>query len=160
MYLQSTITPNKSTSITPFEIVHGRTLRSPLEVVWEEIEPASNKNARAIEWLHQLQERTKLIREEVRKNLSRAQGVRKEQHDKKCVSSSFNVGDMVLVRIPGLQSKLEGCWEGPFEVLAVPSELHVVIANVDKTMRKKQGKTVHENTCKLFSQVQINRVAV
>ena len=66
----------------------------------------------------------------------------------------------MLGRIPGLQSKLEGCWEGPFEVLAVPSELHVVIANVDKTRRKKQGKRVRENTCKLFSQVQINRVAV
>ena len=55
----------------------------------EEIEPARTKNARAIDWLHQLQERTKLIREEVRKNLSIAQGVRKERHDKKCVSRSF-----------------------------------------------------------------------
>ena len=67
---------------------------------------------------------------------------------------------MILVRIPGLQSKLEGCWEGPFEVLVVDSEFHVVIGNVDKTRRKKQGKRVHVNTCKSFSQVQINRVAV
>ena len=27
------------------------------------------------------------------------------------VSRSFKVGDMLLVRIPGLQSKLEGCWQ-------------------------------------------------
>ena len=139
-------TPNRSTGYEPFEIVHGRNLRYPLEVVLEEIEPASNKNARASEWLHQLQERTKIIREEVRKNLSIAQGVRKEEHDKKCVSRSFKVEDMVLVRIPGLQNKLEGCWEGPFEVLAVPSEFHVVISDVDKTRRKKQGKRVHVNT--------------
>ena len=49
---------------------------------------------------------------------------------------------------------------GPFEVLAVPSEFHVVIGNVDKTRRKKEGKRVHVNTSKSFSQVQINRVAV
>ena len=153
-------TPNMSTGYAPFEIVHGRNLRSPLEVVLEEIETASNRNARAIEWLHQLQERIKLIREEVRKNLSIAQGVRKEHHDKNCVSRSFKMGDMVLVRIPGLQIKLEGCWEGPFEVLAVPSEFHVVIGNMGKTRTKKQGKIVHVNTCKSFFQVQINRVAV
>ena len=94
----------------------------------------------------------------IRKNLSIAQGVRKEQHDKKCVSRSFKMVDLVLVRIPGLQSKLKGCWEGPIEVLAVPSEFHVVIGNVDKTRRNKQGKRVHVNTFKSFSQVQ--RVAV
>ena len=47
------------------------------------------------------------------------------------------MGDMVLVRIPGLQSMLEGCWEGPFEVLAVSSEFHVVIGDVDKTKRRR-----------------------
>ena len=61
------------------------------------------------------------------------------------VSRSFMLGDMVLVRIPGLQNKLEGCWEGPFEVLVVPSEFHVVIGDVDKTRRKKTGE---ESTCK------------
>ena len=35
----------------------------------------------------------------------------------------------------------------------------MVIGDVDKTRRKKQGKRVHVNTCKSFSQVQINRVA-
>ena len=45
-------------------------------------------------------------------------------------------------------------------VLVVASEFHVVIGNVDKTRRKKQGKRVHVNTCKSFSQVQINKVAV
>ena len=151
-------TPNRSSGYALFEIVHGRNLWSPLEVLLEEIEPASTMNARGIEWPHQLQERTKLIREEVRKNLSIAQGVRKEQHDKKCVSRSFKMGYLVLVIIPGLQSKLKGCWEGPIEVLAVPSEFHVVIGNVDKTRRNKQGKRVHVNTFKSFSQVQ--RVAV
>ena len=66
----------------------------------------------------------------------------------------------MLVRIPGLQSKLEGCREGPFEVLAVPSEFPVVTGNVDKTRRKKLGKREHVSTCKAFFQVQINRFAV
>ena len=41
-----------------------------------------------------------------------------------------------------------------------PSEVHVVIGNVDKTRGKKQEKRVHVNTCKSFTQAQINRVAM
>ena len=36
----------------------------------------------------------------------------------------------------------------------------MVIGNVDKTRGKKQEKRVHVNTCKSFTQAQINRVAM
>ena len=50
-------TPNKSTVFAPFEIIHGRVLRSPLEVVVQEIDPVSSRNVKAEEWLAELNKR-------------------------------------------------------------------------------------------------------
>ena len=36
-------TPNRSTGFAPFEVIHGRVLRSPLDVVVQEIDPGSTK---------------------------------------------------------------------------------------------------------------------
>ena len=44
----------------------------------------------------------------------------------------FSKGEMVMTRLPGLQSKLEGVWEGPFEVLNVPSEFHGIKSPLEK----------------------------
>ena len=35
-------TPNKSTEYTPFEIIHGKVLRSPLDVVLNDIDPVQS----------------------------------------------------------------------------------------------------------------------
>ena len=55
-------------------------------------------------------------------NIGKAQCERKEKHDVRAVVRSFSDGDKVLTRVPGLRSKLEGSWEGPFIVLDAPSD--------------------------------------
>ena len=70
------------------------------------------------------------------------------------------VGEKVLTRLPGLRSKLEGSWEGPFVVLDVPSEVHVVLGISGKECAKGKGKRVHINSCKPFHQVSAATVAV
>ena len=113
-------TPNKSTGFAPFQIIHGRVFRSPLEVVLQEIDPVECTNVKAVEWLVELGRRVSKIREEVEANIGKAQCERKDRHDKKAVVRTFERGDKVLTRIPGLKSKLEGSWDGPFVVLDVP----------------------------------------
>ena len=66
----------------------------------------------------------------------------------------------MLTRIPGLKSKLEGSWEGPFVVLDVPSEFHVVLDTPGKACEKAQGKRVHINACKPYVEMSVHRVAV
>ena len=58
-------TPNRSTGFAPFEIIHGRVLRSPLDLVLQEIDTVSCRNVKAVEWLEELQRRVSKIREEV-----------------------------------------------------------------------------------------------
>ena len=131
-------TPNKSTGYAPFEIIHGKVLRSPLDVVLNDIDPVQSHNVKAVEWLEEFSRRVTKIREEVQVNIGKAQQERKERHDQRAV-----VRKKVLTRVPGLKSKLEGSWEGPFVVLNVPSEYHVVLGTLGKACGKAQGKRVH-----------------
>ena len=55
-------TPNKSTGFAPFQIIHGRVFRSPLEVVLQEIDPVECTNVKAVEWLVELGRRVSKIR--------------------------------------------------------------------------------------------------
>ena len=72
---------------------------------------------------------------------------------------TFKKGEMVLTRLPGLQNKLEGGYEGPYEILEVPNDVHVIIGIPGKAGGNKI-KRVHINSCKLYNQVQVCRVAV
>ena len=153
-------TPNKSTGFAPFEVIHGRVLRLPLDVVVQELDPGHSKNVKAIEWLDKLNKRVSTIREEVVKNVGKAQCERKERHDRQAVTRSFSVGEKVLTRVPGLRSKLEGSREGLFTVIDVPSEFHVVLGTPGKACGKAQGKCVHINACKSFLEMSVHRVAV
>ena len=73
--------------------------------------------------------------------------------DKKAVRREFKVGEMVLTRLPGLRSKLEHAWEGHFEIIAVPSDIHVVLSQTSGGGKHK-GRRVHVNLCKHYSQQQ------
>ena len=88
------------------------------------------------------------------------QADRKKRHDLKAVDSSFQPGDRVLTRIPGLRSKLDGSWEGPFTVLEVPSPFHVVLGPPGQKGSRAQGKRVHINACKPFLVTSVHRVDV
>ena len=115
---------------------------------------------KAVEWLEELSRRVSKIREEVETNVGDAQSERKERHDKQAVVRRLEVGIKVLTRVPGLKSKLEGSWEGPFVVLDVPSEFYVVLGTPGKAVGKTQGKRVHINVCKPFVEMSVHRVAV
>ena len=54
----------------------------------------------------------------------------------------YSVGDKVLLRSPGLHSKLEEAWEGPYVVLEVVSAVNVRIGLPGK---KNRQKVVHVN---------------
>ena len=78
------------------------------------------------------------------KNMKSAQKDHKQRYDEGCVVSK---GDIVLTLLPGLQSKLDSAWEGPYEVLEVPSEFHVVIGVPGKSGSRGKGRRVHVYTC-------------
>ena len=69
----------------------------------------------------------------------------KKSYDKRATLIYFKPSDMVLMRIPQLQAKLQDTWDGPFEVLSQVSPVTYVIAVPN---RRKRKKTVHVNMLK------------
>ena len=65
--------PNRSMGFTPFEIIYGHNMKSPLDIVIQEIEPRTSRNLKAEEWLTELNQSVRLIREQVVKNMESAQ---------------------------------------------------------------------------------------
>ena len=88
-------------------------------------------------------------------NAEDARRVMKERYDRDCIVRKFSKGEVVMTRLPGFQSKLEGAWEGPIEMLDVPSEFHIVLG-----IAGKKGNAIGINSCKPFHAMQVARVAV
>ena len=72
---------------------------------------------------------------------------RAESWNKRARDRSFEVGDLVLIRKPGLDLKLRESWEGPGKVLAKNSPVSYKIET-----EKRVFPTVHVQQLKLFEQ--------
>jgi len=62
------------------------------------------------DWIMELQERVISVREKLRESAKKSQSVRKTEFDKKAVRRNFQVGEIMLTRLPGMQNKLEHAW--------------------------------------------------
>lgn len=72
----------------------------------------------------------------------------KKTHDKHAKHKQFDVGAMVLVRIPALTGKLEDSWEGPYEILDQVSPVNYQLAIPGG---RKTTKILHVNMLKQWS---------
>ena len=146
-------TPNRSTGYSPFEIIYGKNLRSPLHLVLEELDPHTASKANVVEWVEDLNRRVTLVRKEVEKNELRSREERKTCFDKNAKLRKYKAGELVLTRYPGLHNKLECAWEGPYEIIDVPNDIHLILAVPGSRKQGKTGKRVHVNLCKPYVQL-------
>ena len=102
---------------SPFEILYGRPLRSPLDVLRESWLSGDLPHSSAVEWVDQLREKLCVIAEAVKEKEGLAKESMKRQYDKHAVDREFEVGIPVLVRTPDLQGKLADLWDGPYEII-------------------------------------------
>ena len=56
-------TPNRSTGFSPFELIYGKNLRPPLDLLLDEQDPKTTRNIKALEWLEELDRRVTVLRE-------------------------------------------------------------------------------------------------
>ena len=135
------VTPNRSTGFPPAQIAFGHNLCSPLDLLADELEPSTSSNVKVSEWVEKLMERITLVREAMSDIQERTSQKRKEQYDKTAIAGkTFKEGQLVLTRNPGLH-KLDSVWDGPFEVMEVPNDMHVIIATPGNGRGKR--KRVH-----------------
>jgi len=132
-------TPHSSTNLMPFEIIHG----------FKPNIPTSLKTNNRIfynpeDYLQNLRIKLGNTYELARNNLITNKEKSKTYYDKSSKNVEFNVGDKVLLKNEKRKGKFDSIWNGPFEVINVPS-------NVNTSIRiGKQIKIVHNNRLKLF----------
>ena len=112
--------PQASTGFSPFEMLYGRTVRDPMQVLkalWteEEAPEISKTYEYVLDLRNRLEQTCKLPRE----SLSEAQGRHKHHYDKRAKDWKFEVGHKVLVLLPTDHSKLLLQWRGPYDVTEV-----------------------------------------
>ena len=113
--------PNESLKFSPFELLYGRTIRSPMTILkelWTEEETDSEVKTTyqyVVDLKHRLEETMKLAQNELR----RASNRQKKYFDRKARPRRFEEGNKVLLLLPTAHNKLELKWQGPYQILQV-----------------------------------------
>ena len=137
--------PNRDSLYSPFELVYGRQVRTPLDILHQGWVEADFQQLNTSEWADWLVDRLECWHEVVRKRNVDAGKKRKELFDRKAVERVFEVGNKVLCRIPGMTHKLQESWHGPYTIVEVLSRVDYRVE-----FRKGNRKVLHINNMKLF----------
>ncbi len=111
--------PQESTGLSPFELLYGRKVRGPLDVLretWagytaeEEETPIATY---VVEMRDRLEEMSGLVQE----SMVRAQQRQKALYDRGAKEQGFEIGDKVLVLLPMQHNRLKLDWVSPYTVV-------------------------------------------
>ena len=137
--------PRVSTGFSPFELLYGRTVRGPMQVlkeIWTEDETPETQST--YQYVLDLRNRHEETCQVARESLMEVQEDYKHHYDKKTRSRIFKVGQKVNILLPTDHNKLLLQWKGPYEVVEVLNRMDY---KVDADGRKK---VFHANLLKLY----------
>ena len=140
--------PHANTGYSPFELVFGRQLRGPLDVVHEGWLAGDLPQTNAVEWIDRLREKLGLVWEVTvvkEKAAKDKMALKSEKHAKK---REFSQGDQVLVRVIDPGGKLGDRWDGPYEVQCKVADVTYQLA---VPHRRKKCMTAHINRLKAWN---------
>lgn len=109
--------PQASTGFSPFELVYGRNVRGPLDILKESWEASARSPESVVSYVMTVQERLEKLRDIVHENLEHAQRTQKQWYDRNSRQREFSPGDQVLILLPTSSNKLLAEWRGPYPVL-------------------------------------------
>ena len=109
-------TPHSNTWFSPFEVVFGRPIRGPLEVLKDGWMTGDVAQFSVVEWINTRGERLADMKEVVSDRKKVAKEKMKALYDRQAKDRQLEEGTLILVRTPDLKGKLEDVWDGPFEV--------------------------------------------
>ena len=105
--------PQETTGFSPFELLYGREVRGPLDVIRETWVAGGES---IMSYVVGMRERLEAKAELVKENVGKAQRYQKEWFDKQERESELKAGEKVLILLPTSASKLLAKWQGPFVV--------------------------------------------
>lgn len=110
--------PQASTGFSPFELLYGRQVRGPLDMLkdnWVAGE-ATSKTTNIISYILQMRDKLESYREKVKEHMQDAQHKQKVWYDKHARDRELKIGQKVLLLLPTGPSKLLAKWQGPYSV--------------------------------------------
>ena len=109
-----------TTGFTPYELVFGRGMRTPLDTA---LVPKESLTRSAQEHMQELVDSLKLTNMLVKSNRMAAQARQKKQYDLTAQEPKYHLGQQVMLRkmniTPGLSKKLEPKYEGPYYITKI-----------------------------------------
>lgn len=138
--------PQESLKFSPFELLYGRHVRGPLQVlkqVWtdEELEPEVRNTA---EYVIDLRERIEGACKIAQENLGKAADRYAKSFNKKTKKRNLEPGTKVLILLPKKHNKLQLTWRGPYTVVKKMNPVDY------KIMVEGKEKTYHINLLKQY----------
>ena len=94
--------PNRETRFSPYELVFGRQVRTPLDIIHQGWVEMDFEELDTVEWASWLKDRLRCWHEVMQERGEQAGKARKKYFDKKTIVRELAVGDLVLCRIPGM----------------------------------------------------------
>ena len=134
--------PQASTGFSPFELLYGRSVRGPLDIVRESWEAREKSDESVVSHVLSMRKRLEKMSELARENLATAQARQKTWYDKNSRIREFAIGDQVLVLLPTSTNKLLAEWQGPYKVVKRMGEVDYQIEMHD---RRKKLRVFHVN---------------
>ena len=134
--------PQSSTGFSPFELLYGRAVRGPLDVLKETWETSSRSTESVVSYILLIRERLDQMTELVQENMAKAQQQQKRWYDKTARSREFEPGEKVLLLLPTSTNKLKAKWQGPY---TVTKRLGTVNYEIDMKDKGKRFRVFHIN---------------
>ena len=139
--------PQESLGFSPFELLYGRTVRGPIQILRELwMDEAQEEDVKTTyQYVIDLRERLEETCSLAQKELEKASTRYRKYYDTKAKDRQFKVNDKVLLLLPESHNKLLMKWKGPFDVVERLGKMDYRIKHHDGKI-----KTYHANLLKEY----------
>ncbi len=132
--------PQASTGFSPFELLYGRSVRGPLDILKESWKAAKRSDESVVSHVLSIREKMEKMSELVCQNLKGAQKAQKRWYDKNASDREFQPADQVLILLPTSSNKLLAQSQGPFQIVKRIGKVNYLI---DMHERRKRRRIFH-----------------
>ena len=129
--------PQASTGFSPFELLYGRAVRGPLDVLKETWEAEQRSTESVVSHVLAMRDKLASMTDLVRENLNDAQRIQKRWYDRTAREREFQSGDQVLVLLPTSTNKLLAKWRGPYRIIKREGKVTYLVDMHDTRKRKR-----------------------
>ncbi len=102
--------PHSDSGFSPFDLVFGFRVRTPLDALYHGIYELEGRETNVCDWVAGLMDRLERMRDCAALKMSKGKEVRLRYYNRGSKLREFEVGDMILYRIPGMSCKLADSW--------------------------------------------------